>query len=166
MSNADGDAGKAYNAAINYIAYRARSEAEVLSKLREKEYAENVIGGVIERLKQYDYINDEKFCEMYIHDKSKVSGFGRERIMEGLINLGVDYATAEKCLDEAGLDEEDAALKLLSKRYKNGLPFETDEYSDDFLKEKKKAVDFLLRKGYTPETAVEAFKRLLNEKSY
>ena len=152
---------KATDSALRYLAYRARSRFEVVSKLTEQGYEKEVIDAVISETERFGYINDAKFCEAYIHDKAVLNGYGSERIRAGLLNMGVPVEIIDKYLAEAAdeTDETARACRLLEKRYKNGFNFEDD--TNGFLAEKKKAVDFLLRKGYSFESAEEAFKQFL-----
>jgi regulatory protein len=153
---------QAYNDAVRYLSYRARSRSEVVRKLTEREYKNGDIDAVIAELESGGYIDDEKFCRLYISDKTRLNGYGPKRIRDGLMQLGVDRFIIDECLNSYKEETEDSetALGLLRKKYRNGFPQKDDP---GYLKEKKKAVDFLLRKGYYLEAAVQSLKALCGD---
>ena len=68
-------------------------------------------------LKQYKFIDDEKFTETYIKDKLKSQG--KNRIKYSLLNKGIDEELIKEKLSYIDNDdEENVALKLAQKKYK------------------------------------------------
>ena len=147
---------KVRDAAARYLSYRARSRAEVCNKLKECEFDEEISRLVIERLEYFGYINDVKFCQMFIHDKTIINGFGSERIIRELKEKGVERDIIEQCVVETELRENDkeSAYKLLTSKRPRFMA-----------EERKRAIDFLLRKGYPYEAADSAFRKMNDEYS-
>jgi len=147
----NGEYEKARDTAVRYLSYRARSRAEIENKLKESGFDDEVSRFVIERLESYGYIDDIKFSQMFIHDKTVISGFGSERIIRELKEKGVNSDIIEECVVDAELRESDAesALRVLMKKRPR---FGSDE--------RRKAIDFLLRKGYPYEAAEHAFREI------
>ena len=171
MSVMDEESAKAV--AARYLSYRARSRAEVVNRLEEEGFDEDVISSVVESFTRYGYIDDEKFCEAFAHDKRVINGFGNERIRNELLEKGVDAEVIDKCLVSDDFNEEEEALRLIRKRFGKATsrweliskykedPFNRNDKA--FINEKRKAIDFLIRKGYSYGTAEEALKAFLNE---
>ena len=64
--------GKAY--AFRILERGMKSEKEILTKLQGKGYDEKTCSKVISMLKEYGYIDDSKFSDMYISQKMKSEG--------------------------------------------------------------------------------------------
>jgi regulatory protein len=159
--NSINDRQRARDKAARFLSYRARSREEVRRKLSEQGFDEAVIDNTVEWLEELGYINDAKFCEMYAYHARKHNGFGNERVERELKRLGVPAEVIDGFFDGDldKTDETDEAEKLLRKRFKRAeLPDEGDK--EAFYKERKRSVDFLLRKGYGFEVAETAWKRL------
>lgn len=133
--------------ALRYLSYRARSRKEVYDKLAydNKDFSGKTIMTVMDFLEEYGYIDDDNFAESYIKDKINLNKFGLNRIKAELKQKGVEEKTIADVITKLSdsdfpFNQKENALDLLDKRYKNS-------YISD-LKEKKKAYNFLMRKGY------------------
>ncbi|MGB9614194.1 MAG: regulatory protein RecX [Fervidobacterium sp.] len=97
------------NIALRFIKFRARSEWEVASKLRQYGFSEQVINDTINTLKENGFINDEKFAYLYAYDGLTVHYKGPYRIRYELRQLHVDEYTIEdaikKVLSEVDIDK-------------------------------------------------------------
>jgi regulatory protein len=150
---------KAREVAARFLAYRARSRAEVVNKLRDAGFDDAVTEDAVKYFEGFNYIDDARFCEMYAHDARTHHGFGNERIRRELTRLGVSGADVSDFFEADGFDEQNAANRLLEKKYgRITIPNEGDKA--DYYKERKRAVDFLIRKGYGFETAEDAWRYL------
>lgn len=119
-----------------------KSEKEIVQKLLEKGYDEKVIDRIIEFLKQYNFINDKKYTQMFVRDKSL--SIGRNKIRYMLQKKGIENSIIEQeigNLDESF--ENQTALKLAKKKFhivKKSEP--------NIRKIYKKVGDYLVSKGY------------------
>ena len=57
---------KAKDAAYRYLSYRARSVAEVRDKLKEKDFAAEVVAEVIDDLQRQKLLDDREFARRWI----------------------------------------------------------------------------------------------------
>jgi len=55
--------------AIRYLSYRQRSEQEMINKLKNKKYSDEVITDINQWLKDLNYINDKEFAISWIKDR-------------------------------------------------------------------------------------------------
>ncbi|MED4601733.1 RecX family transcriptional regulator [Paenibacillus validus] len=134
---------KAYLSAVRLLASRLRSEHEMRSRLKEKEFQPDVIEDVISRLRTEGYLNDALFAEQMAKQRSQSQKKGRHWIKQELKQKGVPKEHIETAL--AGVDaetEREAAYALVSRRYKR-------EWEEDPSKARRKIASFLQRRGYT-----------------
>lgn len=127
---------------MQFCAYRDRSHKEVEEKLREMRMIPEACEHIIIELMQEGFLNEERFARSFARGKFRIKKWGRIKIRqelkrrdisEPLIQLAmteIDEAEYQNTLEEVA----DKKIKLL------------DSLSS--YKEKKKLIDFLLRKGY------------------
>ncbi|MDP4144295.1 MAG: recombination regulator RecX [Bacillota bacterium] len=144
----------AKNQALKTIEKAYKTEKEMRDSLLKKGYLITVIDKVIEFLKEYGFVNDEKFTEMYIHDKIKSSG--RNKIKYALIKKGIsEDLLVRKLNDISCLLEEETAGNLALKKY-NIL----EKSEKNQIKKLKKIADYLMRNGYNYEIVESIVNKL------
>jgi len=139
---------KARDTAVKYLSFKARTKKEVIEKLKEKEYSDEIIEKVINLLEKYNYIDDYAYAGSFLRDKFNLKGFGTIRIKYELKQKGISEEIIEKVFDENNLNESEKAAELVEKKY--GI------YNYD-IKEKKRIEAFLARKGFSFSIISEAF---------
>lgn len=133
---------KCKSTALRSIEKAYKTQKQLFDKLTEKGYNDKAIRRTIEFLKQYKFIDDEKFVVMYINDK--LNSHGKNKIKYELLKRGIDETLLSENLNNADKGiEENAALRLAEKKYKLLTKSESD-----FKKIYKKMGDYLVRKGY------------------
>ena len=149
---------RAKDKALKYLRYKMRSKKQVIKKLEELDFPQNVINKVIKILEKYNYINDEEFAKAFIKDKMNLKGYGTFKISYDLKMLGIDEDIFKKYLySEEFVNEEEKATSLLLKRLK-GISIENIDY-----KEKQKLYSYLARRGFSYDSINKAFNNLLKE---
>ncbi|NLM12215.1 MAG: recombination regulator RecX, partial [Epulopiscium sp.] len=131
------DYSKAKDIALKFLSYKARSEKEVRDKLVSKEVESMTIDRVIEFLKRYDYINDEKFANSYVRERIRLKLEGRKKLVYDLRQKGIKQEIIDHVLDNTDIDEIDQAIKLLEKKVHDKTELD--------IKEKQRIYQFLLR---------------------
>lgn len=146
---------KAYNYAISLLSRTVKSENQVIRKMIEKGYDKELIEITIEKLKTNKYIDDNDYCERFIHDKINFSKDGRLKIKEALYNRGIDRRIIDEKLsvitDE---DELEKAFELSQKKLKTLSNI-------DPLKKKMKLYNFLINKGFDYDTVNKVVSRVI-----
>lgn len=134
---------KCKNDALNVVGRSYKTEKEMKDKLLLKGYEIETIENVMEFLKNYKFIDDEKYTEAYIKDR--IGTEGSSRIKYSLIKKGIPEAII---MDKIELllqgKEKNAAYELAKKKYNILIKSEKDRS-----KLYKKLGDFLFRKGYS-----------------
>ena len=134
-----------FNIALNYIAYRPRSEAEVRVRLDKAGFGENEIERIVKKLKKYNYLNDLEFAKLWINDRMKINPRGKKVLKIELLKKGINKDIVDSAIagiaDEA---EQEMIKKIISKKQKaNG----TNQLLID-----EKIISFLLRRGFRYDT--------------
>lgn len=139
---------KAKARALDYLAHKPRTEAEVRRKLRRKDYATPIVDSVIARLHELNYLDDARYAEQYVERRFASKGYGPVRIRQELYKRGLDRSLAETAVDDFFTDDRalDAAREKAEKRW----PRIARE--DDPRKRRDKLYRYLKRRGYTYDT--------------
>ncbi len=118
QTESDGEA--ALKKATDYLSRRARTERELRDYLSGKGYSERVTDGVIGKLKNYGYVDDEGFVESYTETYSVTRG--KQRIKRDLLRHGAQPELVEAAIGEIG-DQREAAERAAEK-YLRTRPFD------------------------------------------
>ncbi|MBO7356643.1 MAG: regulatory protein RecX [Lachnospiraceae bacterium] len=138
--------------AMNLLQKKSFAEGELVRKLTEGGYPEEVIDKAVEYVRSYGYIDDVRYASDYIRYHSS-QGRGRNRIRAELLQKGISDADFEKAwneTEELGLieDSSEAIDKLLQKKH----------FSPDMdISERNKIAAFIMRRGYSSE---DIFRRM------
>ena len=140
-----GERALAMNRALHFLGYRARSRREVRDRLRRYGYGEETVGGVIGRLEELGYLDDEEFARTAAREKAR--RYGPRRVSADLRRSGVDAELAEDVVEEefAERSEVEAARSAAARRYNRGR-------SDA---EARRVYGFLIRRGYSADVCAE-----------
>ena len=98
-----------YNAALLFLGYRPRSEAETRSRLQKNGYEGTEIDAVIARLKSNGLLNDVAFAEFWKEDRTKFKPRGQRMLKSELRSKGVDAGTISEAVE--GIDELENARR-------------------------------------------------------
>lgn len=134
---------RTFQRAAKLLAAKPRSIAELRERLAERCSSESVIETVIARLREYGYLDDERYALTYASSKVRQQPIGRRRLEMSLARKKVDRAVAQGALDQvfAETPEEDLLDHALEKRVRlRGRPKTRAEAKSLF--------DHLLRQGF------------------
>jgi regulatory protein len=131
--------------ALNFLGYRARSEKEVRDRLRRYGHGEETVEGVVVRLKELGYLDDEDFARLVVREKAR--RYGPRKVSAELRKSGVDAELARGVVEEefAGRSEVEQARSAAARRYNRGG-------SDA---EARRVYGFLVRRGYSAGVCAE-----------
>ena len=135
---------KAKAAALDYIAYKARTEHEVRQKLQRKGFAEPIADEAVARMRELGYLDDTDYARAYARGRLNGRGHGPHRIRSDLFRRGVARSIIDTVLDDLTEPDDlrETALRHGRKRWRR-LQREEDPY-----KRRKKLSDFLMRRGF------------------
>lgn len=150
------DIERAKSRAINYISGKLKTKYEVRLKLKENGFAEDVIDEVLDILEKEEYLNDKIYCEIFIEDKKKLNGYGKNKIKSLLIQKGISKNIFEGFLNEFEYEEEfDNALKMGIKK------LELLSNEEDNFKKKQKIINYLAYRGFGFDVINDVLKEIL-----
>lgn len=150
------DIERAKSRAINYISGKLKTKYEVRLKLRENEFSNEVIDEVLEILENEEYLNDRVYCEIFIEDKKRLNGYGKNKIKSLLIQKGVSKSIFEDFLDNFEYEDEfDNAVKMGIKKL-NLLANEENKF-----KKKQKIINYLAYRGFSFDVINDVLKEIL-----
>lgn len=142
---------RTFQRAAKLLAAKPRSIAELRERLLEGPHSnQDVVETVIARLREYGYLDDDRFAVGYASWKVKQRPIGRRRLERDLTMKKVDRAVADEALDQvfAETPEEELIDRAIEKRTRlRGLPKTRAEAKSLF--------DHLLRQGFPFELVSE-----------
>jgi regulatory protein len=137
---------QAMNRAYFFLKFRPRTEKEVRDYLQKKsekfyQWSPSTIDSAIEKLKDNHYIDDSKFVEWFVNQRTTGKPKSAFALSHELQKYGIDKDTFTAFFDENPVDEENLALSALKKRW--------PRYQYLNKKERfQKAVTFLSSRGF------------------
>ena len=144
----------AYQQALLFLSYRARSEKEIRQNLRKHEMPEEVIEETIERLRKAGLANDNEFAQAWVENRSTFRPRSRRALAVELRQKGLDDETVHSAV--SGVDEEALAYEAAQKRLGRLTGLEWNEF-------RKKLSEFLARRGFPYSVIAPIVTRLLSE---
>jgi regulatory protein len=145
---------RAVELAYAAIDRRERTVAELRAYLENERVGPASIEAAVEELQGAGYLDDASYARRFAEDKRQLERWGSERIARDLRRRGIEPALVSAAVDVRRRDDElAAAVEVLLRR----LP---QAPGDD--RERDRAWRLLVRRGYEPELAYEAVRRLAN----
>lgn len=141
---------KAYQRALHYLSFRARSQAEMERYLQDKGYSPEIVTEIIERLQSERYLDDQAFAEMWLENRERFRPRSRHALRYELRQKGIDETVIDTVLSD--VDEDELAWAAVEPKL-NGWK----NLSEEALK--KKIMGFLARRGFNYEIARSVFER-------
>lgn len=150
---------RTFERAVKLLAAKPRSVAELRERLLQGKGAnEAVVKTVISRLKEYGYLDDERFAFSYASYKVKQRAIGRRRLERDLRLKKVESSVANEALElvYGETPEEQLIDRAIAKRLRiRGRPKNRAEAKSLF--------DHLLRQGFAFELVSEKVRALATE---
>ncbi|MDR1806206.1 MAG: recombination regulator RecX [Clostridium sp.] len=130
-----------YDKALDLLARRAHSRAELEHKLRERGYAEDELQDTLERLCAAHLIDDAAYAEHMAERLARTKGFAPRRIALELRRRGVGDEELSAALEPLETqDARESIRAMLEKKFARDLDSE---------KGRRRAVNALVRMGYS-----------------
>jgi len=137
---------KALQKLKHYCGYQERSHSEVRQKLYSLGLFKKEVDELISQLIEEGYLNEERFARQFASGKSRIKGWGRQKIQYELRQRGISEFCIMNALRSLDTTEYEAGFnRLASKKWTSLL----DE-KNIFVK-KSKWQEFLLQRGFEPE---------------
>lgn len=145
------------DAALDYLSVKARTVREVEQKLDALNYGESEVNQTVERLKELNYLNDQKYASDFVDSRLRTKPVSRKKLKEQLYT----HLLSKEVIAEAVATVDDAtdmknaffvAGKLQTQFSK--LPFD---------EAKKRVVKRLAARGFTYDSIKTCVERLYGD---
>lgn len=145
---------RAYQQAMLFLSYRARSESEIRRNLRKHEIPESVIEETLERLRQDGLANDREFASAWVENRTTFRPRSRRMMALELKQKGLDEEAIQSAMEN--VDDEASAYEAAQKRAARFMGLEWNDF-------RKKLSEFLARRGYAYSVIAPVVTRVWNE---
>ena len=146
------------NRAMKLLAAKPRSVTELRERLLEKLWTdEAIVDSVIERLKEYKYLDDEQYAHDAALSRLRQQPQGRRRLEHTLTQKKLDKDVIKEAIDNAfeSMPEDELIKTAIEKRIRlKGRPKTRNDL--------KKFYDYLLRRGFSYESIREGMADIGN----
>jgi regulatory protein len=103
-------AARLWDFALKALAGRAHSTGELRRKLTERAERAADVEEAIARLREYGYLNDNRFAENFAGAKLENHGLGKSRVLRDLRQRKVSSGIAERTVDRVYKEVDEMAL--------------------------------------------------------
>ncbi|MEC4051037.1 regulatory protein RecX [Flavobacterium sp. SUN046] len=132
-----------------YCSYQERCHQEVRDKLKQFQLTSLERDTVVVHLIDHNYLNEERYAELFAISKFHQKFWGKKRITSELKARYISAYLITKALNAIPEDEYQNTFLSLAERHWNSLS-DTDLY-----KKRKKCCDFMLRKGWESDKVLD-----------
>ena len=141
--------------AVAILSRRDHSVGELKRKLRQKKFSEDAISRVVSIYKKSGLLDDKSYAEKVVSRQLAEKPSGRPYLISLLMSKLIVRELAEETVDSLYQSEDELGLAVsaLSKRWWQYSQFELEEA-------RRKAYNYLSRKGFSYGIAKEAFEQL------
>lgn len=137
--------------AAKYCSGRERSPREVLQKLAAWELSDEDAQGVLAELVDEQFVDEDRFCRAFCHDKFEFNRWGKMRIRQELMKHQLPDEVVTRGLDNIDPERYAETLRQLAEKKYGSLV-------DEPWVKKQKTAAFLVRKGYEMDLVMEVVR--------
>jgi regulatory protein len=126
-----------------WCSYRDRSVFETIQKLQSFGIEEKDIVTIIAYLKEYNFLDDERFVNSFVSGKFRIKRWGRNKILAGILSKKVDKQLVQNALFSIDEDEYLQVIDELVDKKIRLLRQEKDPW-----KKKQKILQYVIGRGF------------------
>ncbi len=142
---------RAYNKGLDLLSRRPYGVKELIKKLCEKGHEKESAEKACERLLELGLLNDENYAEILSKELIERKNYSIKRVKQELLFRGISREIVENTVESLDNDAENRIILVIKKKYLSKLDDE---------KGRKRAVDGLMRLGYSYSEIKSALKTL------
>jgi regulatory protein len=107
--------------ALKSAGARAQSTGEMRGKLRQRAERPEDVETTIGKLKEYGFLDDQKYAENFASARLENDGFGKQRALRDLAQRRIAPAVAEGAVEQVYTGQDETALieAFIRRRYRN-----------------------------------------------
>lgn len=142
---------KAYQRALHFLSFRARTQHEIENYLGDKDFSEVAIENAVEKLHRHKYLDDVDFGKQWVSNRTRLKPKGKRALRYELRQKGLSDADIEASI--ANVNEDDLAWQAVQRK----LPL---WQSLDRMAFKKKLTAFLARRGFNYDSIAAVLAKI------
>lgn len=142
----DSEKNTAFDKALTHLSATRKTEKQIRTYLSGKGYLPAVVDYVLEKLRSYNFVNDEEYAEVYVEQAVKRKG-GR-MIRAELRGKGVTDEAIDVALSTVDEETEIATATGILQKYMRGKTVDKESL--------QKAYRYLMSKGFSYDVAKSA----------
>lgn len=146
-----------YDRALQLLAVRARSVAELRRALLAKGAEAPEVDEVLLRLQDQKLLDDAEYARQFARNKVISAGASRLRVVRDLGRKGIARSVADAAFDALpdteGLDTESTVHRVAEKKWRSLARF-------DDITRRRRLYAFLARRGFNPDEIRTAMEKL------
>jgi regulatory protein len=136
---------KVYDRALNMLAFRARSSAELARALVRKGEPKELADRAVARLQEQGLLNDAAFAQSFTRAKVLGAHQSKRRVQQDLARKGVARSVSDEAIatvfDEEGVDQREVVEQAARKKLRSLVRL-------DPVVRRRRLYAFLARRGY------------------
>jgi regulatory protein len=144
----------AYQQAMLFLSYRARSEDEIRKNLRKHEVPEVIIEETLERLRRDHLADDGQFAQMWVENRTTFRPRSKRALTVEMKQKGLPEGAIRSALE--AVDDEALAYEAAVKKARRLEGFEWIDF-------RKKLSEFLARRGFSYSIIAPVVTKVWNE---
>ena len=144
----------AYQRALNFLSYRIRSEKEIRQNLNKHQIPEEIVEGVLDKLRRVSLVDDREFASQWVENRVHFKPRGKRALSSELFQKGISNQIIEDILAE--LNEEELAFNFARTKITKLSNLDEKAFQ-------KKLSGFLTRRGFPYHINKEVIFTLWNE---
>lgn len=144
----------AFDMAVSYMEKYVVSEKGIRDYLKKKNFDDSTIKNTIEKLKEYNFVDDRKFAQNYFESLS--ASKGKRVISNKLKEKGINSEIINEILENVDDEDEIEKAKIIAEKFVKNRQNDT--------KCKQKCLAHLIYKGYDYNVAQQATNYALEDK--
>jgi regulatory protein len=144
----------AYMQVLRFLDYRPRSRAEVRRKLEKRGIPTDVITDVFKRLERSGLVNDERFAQDWVDNRSEFRPRSRRALAFELHQRGLNDTAIRKALE--GLDEDALAYQAAVKQARHYEGLQLRDFNN-------KLGSYLARRGFSYDIIKQVVAKVWDE---
>ncbi|WP_017605072.1 regulatory protein RecX [Nocardiopsis alkaliphila] len=133
---------KVHNLVLRMLTHSPRTRAQLERSLRRREYEEEVVTGVLDRVEEAGLIDDAAFARGWVSSRHHSRGLSRRALSQELRTRGVEEETVREAVAEVSDEDETEAARILARKRLAG------SRGKDAQTRTRRALGALARKGY------------------
>jgi len=146
---------QAYQKIKHFASYQQRCHQEVKEKLYSFGLYSKEVDELISQLIEENFLNEEKFAELFAGGKFRMKHWGRVKIRYELKQKRISEYCIRKAINTIDEDAYQRTIQKLAMQKWESLSGEKNQFT-----KKGKAMDYLLAKGYEMDIIKKALEQI------